>query len=151
VRLRPEEPCPCGGTSYAACCQPRHDGSRPAETAEALMRSRYSAFALGLPDYLQATHDVPATEEGRRELEAAAAAVSWLGLTVHRVERGGPADLEGFVEFTARSRDGRHVYALHERSRFRRAAGRWRYVDGECRLERAPALPGRPGEGVSDR
>lgn len=137
--LRPEDPCPCGGATYGACCRPRHDGSRPAETAEALMRSRYSAFALCLPDYLQATHDAPATAQGRRELAAAATAVTWLGLTVHRAEGGGPGDEEGFVEFTARSRDRRSLYALHERSRFRRVEGRWRYVDGECRVERAPA------------
>ena len=138
MSLGPDDPCPCGGASYAACCRQRHDGSRPAETAEALMRSRYSAFALCLPDYLQATHDVPATTQGRRDLEAAARAVTWLGLTVHRAEQGGPDDQEGVVEFTARSRDGRSLYALHERSRFRRVAGRWRYVDGECRLEQAP-------------
>ncbi len=102
------------------------------------MRSRYAAFALCLPDYLQATHDVPATSQGRRELEESARAVTWLGLTVHRTERGGPADDEGVVEFTARSRDARLVYALHERSRFRRVGGRWLYVDGECRLEREP-------------
>jgi SEC-C motif-containing protein len=134
----PGDPCPCGGATYAACCGPRHDGSRPAETAEALMRSRYAAFALCLPDYLQATHDVPATPQGRREVEESARAVTWLGLTVHRTERGGPADDEGVVEFTARSRDARFAYALHERSRFRRVGGRWKYVDGECRFERKP-------------
>jgi len=103
------------------------------------MRSRYSAFALGLADYLQATHDVPATEEGRRELEAAARSVTWLGLTVHRAERGGPGDDAGVVEFTARSRDGRDVIELHERSTFRRVSGKWLYVDGECRVTRSAA------------
>lgn len=100
------------------------------------MRSRYSAFALGLADYLQATHDVPSTEEGRRELEAAARSVTWLGLTVHRAERGGPEDDDGIVEFTARSRDGRYVVELHERSSFRKKDGRWLYVDGECEVTR---------------
>lgn len=103
------------------------------------MRSRYAAFVLCLPHYLQATHDVPATEAGRRELEAAARAVTWLGLTVHRVERGGPGDDEGVVEFTARSRDARYIHTLHERSRFRRVEGRWRYVDGEARFLRRPS------------
>ena len=109
------------------------------------MRSRYSAFALCLPDYLQATHDVPATEEGRRELEAAARSVTWLGLTVHRAERGGPADDEGVVEFTARSRDGRYVIELHERSSFRRKDGRGLYVDGECRVTRCADGTPSPG------
>jgi SEC-C motif-containing protein len=139
VTIRPDDPCPCGGATYAGCCRPRHDGSRPAETAEALMRSRYAAFALCLPDYLQATHDVPATAAEHRDLQAAARAVTWLGLTVHGTEQGGPADEVGVVEFTARSRDGRFLYALHERSRFRRVEGRWRYVDGEARFERTPA------------
>jgi len=103
------------------------------------MRSRYSAFALALADYLVATHDVPATKRSRRELEAAARAVTWLGLTVHRAEKGGPEDDEGIVEFTARSRDGEGVIELHERSRFRRVAGRWLYVDGDCRVARAGA------------
>jgi SEC-C motif-containing protein len=103
------------------------------------MRSRYAAFALCLPGYLQATHDAPATEQGLRELEAAARAVTWLGLTVHGTESGGPGDEEGVVEFTARSRDDRHLYTLRERSRFRRVEGRWRYVDGDCRFERVPA------------
>ena len=48
---RPHPPfksCPCGsGRSYAACCRPAHDGSVPPPTPEALMRARYSAFALG--------------------------------------------------------------------------------------------------------
>ena len=98
------------------------------------MRSRYSAFALGLAGYLQATHDAPATKRGRRELEAAAKSVTWLGLTVHRAEQGGPTDDEGVVEFTALSRDGDGVVELHERSRFRRKAGRWLNVD--CRVVR---------------
>ena len=102
------------------------------------MRSRYAAFALCLPDYLQATHDVPITPQGRRELEESARAVTWLGLTVDRLEGGGPADDEGVVEFTARSRDARFAYTLRERSRFRRVGGRWMYVDGECRFERGP-------------
>jgi SEC-C motif-containing protein len=135
----PDGRCPCGGATYAGCCGPRHDGTHPAETAEALMRSRYSAFALALADYLQATHDVPATKRGRRELEAAAKSVTWLGLEVHRTEKGGPEDDDGIVEFTARSRDDGGVVELHERSRFRRVAGWWLYVDGDCRVVRVVA------------
>ncbi|MGC3998004.1 MAG: YchJ family metal-binding protein [Anaeromyxobacter sp.] len=134
-----DEPCPCGGARYVACCGPRHDGSRPAETAEALMRSRYSAFARCLPDYLLSTHDAPATAAERQAIEAAARSVTWLGLTVHRTEAGGPGDDQGVVEFTARSRDSRYRYTLRERSRFRKVGGRWLYVDGECDVQRSPA------------
>ena len=97
------------------------------------------AFALGLADYLQATHDVPATAEGRRELEEAARSVTWIGLTVLGAERGGAGDDEGVVEFVARSLDGGHVVELHERSTFRRKDGRWLYVDGVCRVTRSRA------------
>jgi SEC-C motif-containing protein len=100
------------------------------------MRSRYSAFALCLPDYLQATHVAPVTKRGRRELEAAARSVEWLGLTVHRTERGGPGDDDGIVEFTARSRDAAGIVELHETSRFRRKLDRWVYVDGDARVTR---------------
>lgn len=137
--MDPDQRCPCGGPTYATCCGPRHDGTRPAETAEALMRSRYSAFVLARADYLQATHDAPATEEDRRQLEAAARSVTWLGLTVHGAERGGPGDDEGFVDFTARSLEKNEVVELHERSRFRKASGRWLYADGAPTVTRTRA------------
>jgi SEC-C motif-containing protein len=118
--------CPCGsGTAYASCCGPLHDGA-PAATAEALMRSRYSAFALGLGDYLFRTWH-PRT---RPDDTTPPAGVEWLGLEVLRVVDGGPSDDEGGVEFVARYRapDGDHV--LHETSRFERRAGRWVYTGG---------------------
>ena len=53
-------PCPCGsGDTLDHCCGPLHRGERKAATAEALMRSRYSAYALGKLDYLIATHPMP--------------------------------------------------------------------------------------------
>ncbi len=123
--------CPCGsGALYEACCGPRHDGTRPAETAEALMRSRYAAFAKAQVDYLVATHDAPATAGERRALEAFSKGVTWLGLTVHGAERGGAGDELGFVEFTARYLEGPDEVSLRERSRFRRRDGPWVYVDG---------------------
>ena len=66
-----QSPCPCGGVVYRSCCGPLHRGDQRAETAEQLMRSRYSAFARGEIDYLLATHpepDVPA-QQRRRSLE----------------------------------------------------------------------------------
>lgn len=131
-------PCPCGlPTDYAACCGPRHDGRRPAETPEALMRSRYSAFALARGDYLVATHDVPARPGAAAELAASARAVVWLGLTVHEAPL--PAADEGFVSFTARSLEGGFVSAMSERSRFVRREGRWLYADGSPSVTRAKA------------
>ena len=69
--------CPCGSDlPYANCCQPWH-GGQAAPTPEALMRSRYSAYVLGLLDYLLATWH-PSTAPGDLELDA----VKWLGLEV---------------------------------------------------------------------
>ena len=129
--------CPCGGTRlddaprqaprvYADCCG-RHLDGLPAPDAEALMRSRYTAFTRGDEAYLLATWheshrpaDV-ATEPGTR----------WLGLEVrahHRLDAQ-----HATVEFVARMRHpGGQASRLHERSRFlREADGRWYYLDGE--------------------
>ena len=132
-------PCPCRSEEqdpprYAACCQPWHDGlaeGRHAATPEALMRSRYSAYALGLVDYLLATW-YPATAPGDLELPP----MKWLGLEVRRAEMAGDA---GVVEFVARCRaPGGKAQRLHEISRFLREQGRWYYIDGQ-----APAEAGR--------
>ncbi len=86
------------------------------------MRSRYSAYVLGLIDYLLATWH-PATAPGELEL----APLKWLGLEVLHCEQSTDA---GVVEFVARCRDGGGAQRLHETSRFVREAGRWYYIDG---------------------
>jgi len=118
-------PCPCGQPKdYADCCGIYHAGVA-APTAEALMRSRYSAYVLALEPYLLATWhtstrptDVTAEEKTR-----------WLGLTIKRFEATG-AD-RALVEFVARYKIGGRAQRLHEVSRFVREDGRWYYVDGQ--------------------
>lgn len=124
-----DSPCPCGsGEQYGACCGPLHAGDRAASTALALMRSRFSAFALGRPDYLLATWH-PGTRPKRLELDAA---ITWRRLQIVDTEAGGVDDTDGIVEFRAvYTQDGTRQ-VLHERSRFvRGTSGTWRYVDGE--------------------
>ena len=54
--MKPATPCPCGsGRAFGACCGPALSGERPAPTAEALMRSRYTAFTLRDTAYLLAS------------------------------------------------------------------------------------------------
>jgi SEC-C motif domain protein len=90
------------------------------------MRSRYSAFALGLGDYLLATWH-PSTRPGG--LEPDPPGLKWLGLEVRQHT---PQDANhATVEFVARSKLGGRAQRLHERSRFVREAGQWFYVDGE--------------------
>ena len=122
--------CPCGsGQSYAGCCGRLHDGF-VADTAEALMRSRYSAYVLGRTDYLLATWH-PRTRPPRAAL-AHDPAVRWLGLTIRAHRMTGPDT--AIVEFVARSKTGgASAVRLHETSRFEREGGVWAYVDGDIR------------------
>jgi SEC-C motif-containing protein len=124
-------PCPCGRpAAYADCCGRWHAGPQAlqAPDAEALMRSRYSAYVLDLTDYLLATWH-PSTRPPA--VEPNPPGLKWLGLEVreHRVIDADHAE----VEFVARSKLGGRAHRLHERSRFVREDGRWLYVDGDIR------------------
>ncbi|KEA65293.1 UPF0225 protein YchJ [Marinobacterium lacunae] len=131
--------CPCGsGRTFKACCEPALSGVTPAPTAEALMRSRYSAFALGAVDYLIETLAPEMRHPGEAELLAEQTQVTtWTGLTILDTQAGGPEDTTGIVEFEARFQSGPDKGALHERSRFRRENSRWVYVDGDVELKPA--------------
>jgi SEC-C motif-containing protein len=121
--------CPClSGLTYAECCGPLHRGERTAPTAEALMRSRYSAFAVGDAGYLRATWH-PSTRPDALELDDA---TRWRRLDVLATSAGGPFDTTGTVEFRATYRDADGAGTLHEVSRFVRERGTWTYVDGEA-------------------
>lgn len=84
------------------------------------MRSRYSAFAVGDPEYLRATWD-PATRPRRVDADPS---LRWTGLEVLGRTGGGLFDTEGTVSFRAHHEHG----AVEEDSRFRREGGRWLYV-----------------------
>jgi len=119
--------CPCGsGLGYDACCGPIHGGAA-ALTAEALMRSRFSAFALGLAPYLLASWH-PSSRPASLDLEPD---TEWRRLQLIDVVAGGPDDSEGVVEFRASYRSPAGAEVLHERSRFTRHDGRWVYLDGD--------------------
>lgn len=132
-------PCPCGsGATLAECCGPLLDGRRPASTAQALMRSRYTAYALGDDAYLRYSWHpgtCPADAAGEPGLR-------WLGLKILAVDAGGEEDASGRVEFVARYKRAGRAHRLHELSEFSRCDGRWVYLRG--RPPGAPA-PGRDG------
>jgi SEC-C motif-containing protein len=125
-QTHPGEACPCGsGLAYELCCGPIHLGERPAASAEALMRSRYSAYALGLDDYL-----VHSWHPDTRPDQTLDSPVKWVGLEIVSTDGGGPDDDEGRVEFCASYLDGDRLEQMCERSRFVRFEGRWVYFDG---------------------
>ncbi|WP_101650976.1 YchJ family protein [Brevibacterium ihuae] len=122
-------PCPCGGmpagAAFAECCGPALRGEVWPETAEALMRSRYTAFALRHDDHLFRTWH-PRT---RPADPSADRVTTWTGLEIEEVAGGGPEDEVGTVTFTARFRDAMAQGRMHEKSRFVRRAGRWMYLE----------------------
>lgn len=124
-------PCPCGsGQAYANCCDRFHRGPLhlQAPNAQALMRSRYTAFVLGLSDYLLATWH-PSTRPASLELDEPG--LHWLGLDLRSHTQQDPD--HATVEFVARSKQGGRAHRLHETSRFVRENERWFYVDGDLR------------------
>lgn len=121
-------PCPCGSKKYyAQCCGPLHNGAA-ARDAEALMRSRYCAFALGLDDYiLRSWHD--STQPATLNSEGDVQRPRWIGL---RINRHDSIDAEhARVEFIARYKINGRAFTLHEISRFVRENGHWFYIDGD--------------------
>jgi SEC-C motif domain protein len=119
--------CPCGtGLPLADCCGRLHDGTATAATAEALMRSRYSAFALGDTGYLLATWH-PDTRPQALDLDPD---VRWTGLDVLATTGGSLLAAEGTVEFRAHYVHHGAAGEQHEKSRFVRDGGRWLYLDG---------------------
>ncbi|WP_293370456.1 YchJ family metal-binding protein [Nevskia sp.] len=124
------EACPCGsGIRYGGCCGRLHDGFA-ADSAVALMRSRYSAYVRGREDYLRETWH-PRTRPDALDLDAKPA-TKWLGLSIREHRQTG--EDTAIVEFVARYKvGGGTAVRLHEVSRFLREGGRWFYVDGEMR------------------
>ena len=126
--------CPCSSKAlYHKCCKPFHDGIAP-ENAMKLMRSRYAAYALDLPDYIiGTTHPENSnfqtdTDAWREDLHKFSKLTQFDSLTVHEFVDG---DEEAFVTFTAHLRQAGLDNTFKEKSRFKRLDGRWMYIEGE--------------------
>ena len=131
--------CTCGsGRDFKDCCSPLIKGA-PAPTAEALLRSRYTAFATGNTDYLvqTLTPDIRDTFD-QIEAEGTAAEAEWTGLTIRSITGGGTDDDTGVIEFVAdfRLRGEKRVH--HELSQFRREDGRWLCAGGQMNPKSPP-------------
>ncbi|MEL7525058.1 MAG: YchJ family metal-binding protein [Pseudomonadota bacterium] len=123
--------CPCGsGQSLSACCGPYLSGPAKPRTAEALMRSRYSAYVTQNISHLKETL-WPKNQIGFDEVATArwARENHWTGLNVLDVQKGGETDREGMVLFEATYLAGGRLNTHREYSRFRKKAGRWYYVE----------------------
>jgi SEC-C motif-containing protein len=125
--------CPClSGLPYEECCAPLHRGTATAATAEQLMRSRYSAFAVSDTDYLLASWH-PSTRPATLDLDPG---IRWYRLDILAVSGGGKKDSAGVVEFEAHYRGSGDSGisggsgSLRELSRFAKEHDRWYYLDG---------------------
>lgn len=131
------QPCPCGtGQAYRDCCAPLHAGGEAA-TAEALMRSRFSAFARRDAAYLIRTSHPLARARMRAGDFRTSFALVWTRLEVLAVARGGREDADGVVRFRAHYREGERAGVLDECSRFSRDGAAWVYRDGRGVLPEA--------------
>ncbi|MRH88411.1 hypothetical protein GFY24_13310 [Nocardia sp. SYP-A9097] len=119
--------CPCGlPANYVDCCGRLHRGEAAATTAEQLMRSRFSAFAVGDEGYLLRSWD-PSTRPADVDFDLG---MRWERLEILGSTGGGPFHTEATVEFSAHYRSGGEAGNMHENSRFRRDGGAWVYLDG---------------------
>ncbi len=119
--------CPCAsGKPFAACCEPFIQGKIQAPTAEALMRSRYTAYAKKQVDYLLKTWHADTRPKQIRIEEIP----EWKHLAIMRVEDGSETDHEGTVAFTATAITHGKAFVLHETSCFKKENNQWFYVDG---------------------
>ncbi|MCK7612376.1 YchJ family protein [Roseibium sediminicola] len=125
------QPCPCGsGAEFELCCGPYVTGQAAPKTAEALMRSRYTAYVRENIAYLketlwpkyQASFDGPGTARWAAESH-------WTGLKVLETDKGSEDDRDGTVLFEARYLSGGQLNVHRENSRFRKKSGRWYYVE----------------------
>lgn len=124
--------CPCGGDDYRTCCRPFHRGEEPPDPG-AMVRSRFSAFALGEAEYLWRTlhpdHELRARPEPEvlRELRNAHRTHKYRSVTIHDVELDGD---RARVLFTARVFEKGRDRSFAELSFFARTRDGWRYRDG---------------------
>jgi SEC-C motif-containing protein len=134
VSVVPPDPnCPCGSKKlYVDCCEPIIKGTRTAQTAEELMRSRYTAYAKAeVQHILASSHPKLRSTLDENATRTWAKNSQWHKLEVVSIEKGGAEDAEGVVEFISMySEKGQHR-SLHERAKFVKEEGRWYYLDGE--------------------
>jgi len=133
AKRKKSPPCPCGTSlSLSQCCQPLLNYEQQAETAVALMRSRYCAYTLGNEDYLLRTWH---SSTRPTQLDLHNNAQNWQRLKIVTTTAGQAADDNGEVEFIAIYKINGRAERLHERSRFAREDQQWRYIDGNISNE----------------
>ena len=122
--------CHCGNNkTYQECCEVFHLNNGKTETAEQLMRSRYSAFALANGDYLMATHHKSTRPiKEKKAIVKWAKSVQWIRLEVLETLKGTEDDIKGIVTFNAYFFENGKVDIIHEKSAFLKEDNQWFYL-----------------------
>lgn len=129
--LNSESLCKCGlDLEYESCCQPFHENTKRPVTAESLMRSRFTAYAMHNKAYLLETWDSSKRPEN---IDFSREDVVWTKLEVLNTKKGSEKDSKGIVEFKAYYMQDNEAYVMSEISRFKKMAGRWFYLDGKVK------------------
>ena len=131
--MKNEEACPCkSGKTFGECCGPIIAGAAKAETAEALMRARYSSYVTGDVQFLKTSSTKAVQAEFDEQASKAwSAAAEWHGLEIIRCEEGQKGDKKGVVEFRALYTANGEFCNHHEISQFVKEDGGWKFDDGE--------------------
>ena len=131
LKIRSRTDCPCGTkVMYHDCCRPYHIGKALPATAEKLMRARYSAFFFRLVDYLvSSTPPDVRTPDLRVELDDVVDEMMWRNLQIINKSKGTAEDKKGKVEFIAQYHHDNEFKEIHEKSRFKKYKGQWKYLD----------------------
>ena len=149
--MKNEDICPCkSGKTFGECCGPIIAGTAKAETAEALMRARYSSYATGDVGFLKTSM----VEEAQADFDEASSkawseAARWHGLEIISTEKGGPADDEGVVEFRALYTANGEFCNHHEVATFVKDRSGWKFEDGDL-VGETPTVREEPKVGRND-
>ena len=120
--------CHCGSEKlYTSCCYPILLNKQFPTTAELLMRSRFTAYAMQNEAYLLKTWD---TSKRPKDIDFSKEQAEWTKLEIVKTKKGGEKDCKGVVEFKAYYLQDNVEYVMNEVSRFIKQAGRWFYLDG---------------------
>ncbi len=143
--------CPCGSSlAVNECCLPLIKGDRPADTAEQVMRARYSAYVLAEVGYLLSSlHPDHRSDFDEKSTRTWAEASEWHGLEIIKTEGGGPEDNVGRVEFVASYTENGIKKNHHEVATFTKKDGAWYFMNGEI-VPVKPVVRSTPKTGRND-
>ncbi|NQY28613.1 MAG: SEC-C domain-containing protein [Flavobacteriaceae bacterium] len=125
-----KDACPCGSNkTFGNCCAIAHNNIEEVSTAEQLMRSRYTAYALGNIEYLMSSHhSLTRPNKEQDEILNWTKSVIWLSLEILNSSNGSASDIEGTVEFKAHFEEVGATQVIHEHSKFVKENGHWVYL-----------------------